>query len=254
MRTANANSLKTQAWRKPRPLYYGKDFSATPKIKSFTNKIIEGFERSRLIAEVNYQVGFRDAKKRHSKVINMCDRANATGEDVYVKEVSNYMGEIVKRKEIKAEQIVDELAKIAFTKTGTPFMKEGDTDANLKVNVKDKLKALDMLAKWLGLYEKDNKQKAASTQLLQIAFIGADKVAQVQEQTKQINEFNKTKSIWDKSMKKKSVKVAKKLSEFSNSAQNIIEAEIEKIETPRENIEKVAESKLQPRQRLSDLD
>ena len=31
-----------------------------------------------------------------------------------------------------------------------------------------------MLAKYLGLYERDNKQKVADTKVLQIAFVGAD--------------------------------------------------------------------------------
>jgi len=79
------------------------------------------------------------------------------------------MGSVVKDKGITPEQVVDEIASIAFNNDG-----EFSSNSKLKVTTDHKLKALDMLAKYLGLYEKDNKQKVADTQVLQIAFVGAD--------------------------------------------------------------------------------
>lgn len=241
-------NIKQPSTRVSKKLVYGGDFTAAPQPKRFSSTHIRKGTISRLKAEVLTQCLFRQAGEINDAK-HFYDRTIATGEDVYVKEVSDYMGEIVRRKEIKAEQIIDELAKIAFTKTGTPFVKEGDVDANLKVNIKDKLKALDMLAKWLGLYEKDNKQKAAQTQLLQVAFIGSDKLEKVTAQNEQIVEFNKS-SIWDGAMEKKSKKIKKNIGAGVDKAmRSIIESEIEKIPTPKSVVKLVADNKLLPRQK-----
>lgn len=83
------------------------------------------------------------------------------------KELEYEMAEVVKAQNITKEMIVEEIATIAFCK---------EEEEGKKIHPAVRLKALDMLAKWAGLYEKDNAQKLAGTSLLQIAFVGADKV------------------------------------------------------------------------------
>ena len=200
---------------------YGADFSLSPFRYHSANKV----RKSNLVRfqiEAQRTTGFHVDFKTSHRIDCLPDRWDVTGEDFFKKEVDSFMGEIVKKKEIKAEQIVDEIAKIAFSKTGTPFLQEGDDERLLKINIKDKLKALDMLAKWAGLYEKDNKQRAATTQLLQVAFIGSEKVDQLEDQNASINE-QKRRTIWDKEMEEKKEEIL-----------NVIE----KTATPKEVLQK----------------
>lgn len=213
-----------------RSILYGANFSASP-FKWHSAKWLKRSNLKRINIETQNAVLFRRGGINRGELNHFTDRRFANGEDVFKQEVNKFMGEIAKRKEIKAEQIVDEIAKIAFSKTGTPFAPEGDVDGNLKVNIKDKLKALDMLAKWLGLYEKDNKQKAANTQLLQVAFIGSDKIEKVTKQNELIAEHN-TNSVWNEEMEEKK--------------EAILDA-IDKTDTPKEVLERVAFGGLKPR-------
>lgn len=213
-----------------RGITYGSNFSSSP-FKWHSAKRVSKSNLMRYSTEARNLISFHRSRKNWMTFIRTTDRRNINGEDVFRKEVSEFMGEIVKRKEIKAEQIVDEIAKIAFSKTGTPFASEGDVDNNLKVNIKDKLKALDMLAKWLGLYEKDNKQKAANTQLLQVAFIGSDKIEKVTKQNKLIAESN-AQSVWNEEMEEKKERILDTL---------------DKLDTPKEILKKVAEGELLPK-------
>lgn len=214
-----------------RSIIYGSNFSLSPFSHHSANMVRKS-NLVRFYVEAQKTARFHTEEKAWHKLVYLPDRWEVTGEDFFKKEVDSFMGEIVKKKEIKAEQIVDEIAKIAFSKTGTPFLQEGDDEKQLKINIKDKLKALDMLAKWVGLYEKDNKQKAANTQLLQVAFIGSEKVEQVANQNASINE-QKRKTIWDKEMEEKKEAIL-----------NIIE----KTATPKEVLKKVAKGEIKPRQ------
>lgn len=67
---------------------------------------------------------------------------------------------------ITKERVVAEIAKLAFGK------RLGEATNFVRDDIK--LKALDMLGRWIGLYERDNAQKIANTQLLQITFVGED--------------------------------------------------------------------------------
>lgn len=88
-------------------------------------------------------------------------------QNIYLEQAREHMAEIVEKKNITPEMVVEEIAQIAFNS-------EGMFCGKMVVSTKDKLKALDMLAKWLGLYERDNKQRAANQQVLQVAFVGKD--------------------------------------------------------------------------------
>lgn len=88
-------------------------------------------------------------------------------QNIYLEQAREHMAEIVKKKNITPEMVVEEIAQIAFCSTGA-------FQDSMKVSTKDKLRALDMLARWLGLYERDNKQRAGQQQVLQVAFVGKD--------------------------------------------------------------------------------
>jgi len=67
------------------------------------------------------------------------------------KEIHRLRAERSDRTQVKADAVVNELAGIAFGKLSK------------KPSYSNKLTALDLLAKHLGLYEADNKQKAPIT-------------------------------------------------------------------------------------------
>lgn len=132
-----------------------------------------------------------------------------------------YMDMITKSAKITPEMLVEEIAKIAFTKDGMPFANEGDYNGKLNVSIKDKLKALDMLSKWAGLYERDNAQKsaAAASQMLQITFIGSDVVDEVQKKRQRIAELS-SETIWDAETAEKTSKALANAIEQTNEAIN----------------------------------
>ncbi len=103
--------------------------------------------------------------------------------------VEKLQQEISKRTEITADMVVNEIAKLAFSnqqdyiedgndikdiskidrdkaaavesiQTTTSTTKDGTTTVSVKIKQHSKVQALEQLAKHLGLYEKDNKQKA----------------------------------------------------------------------------------------------
>lgn len=88
---------------------------------------------------------------------------------------------------ITPEEIINEIVKVAFAKDDKPLSKETEQGETIVFSAKDKLKALEMLARIFGLYEKDNAQKAANNQVLQIAFVDANYA----EQAKQLEVKNK---------------------------------------------------------------
>lgn len=115
------------------------------------------------------------------------------------KEVSN----CVESKGITKEQVIEEISLIAFNRSGLC--------SSLEITTRDKLKALDMLSKWLGLYERDNAQKASQNALLQVAFVGnealSNEVKSVLERESLLED-----SIWnDESMPKLESKTMDKL-------------------------------------------
>lgn len=75
--------------------------------------------------------------------------------------------EICKMHGITEEQVVKEIASIAFQKSS-------EVEREERAHPAVRLRALDMLARFLGIYEKDNAQKLANTQLLQIAFVSPE--------------------------------------------------------------------------------
>lgn len=75
---------------------------------------------------------------------------------------------------VTREQVLGEIASIAFSDVEHSAIK---------------LRALDMLARHLGLYEKDNAQRLANQQVLQIAFVGpglAKESAELVEEAKKV--------------------------------------------------------------------
>lgn len=126
---------------------------------------------------------------------------------IYRKEIEERrkeMSDVVKSKNITKEQVVEEISKIAFS--STTFIGE-----NIKIGASDKLKALDMLSKWLGLYERDNAQKASQNALLQVAFVGNDALPNEVKATLERESLLKD-SIWsDESMPKLESKTMDKL-------------------------------------------
>lgn len=109
----------------------------------------------------------------------------------FIEEEMKKMSKLAEQKGITPEQVIDELSAIAFNNTG--FF-----GTDIKVTADHKLRALDMLAKYLGLYEKDNKQKAPETQVLQIAFVGADAASQAVVKAEEIREAKSEENSVDK--------------------------------------------------------
>lgn len=117
------------------------------------------------------------------------------------------MGDIVESVGVTPEQVVDELIQIAFNSSG-----EFAGNAKVKVTTDHKLKALDMLAKYLGLYEKDNKQKVADTKVLQVAFVGADYAETQILRAKEIAEVKEVSAVdGNKELEKRNDEILKKL-------------------------------------------
>lgn len=180
---------------------YGKDFKGNllapysktkPHFVKFVEAIEARRERATLINLFNFNQGFLT----QTKDIARFDRFS-----LYEREIIPILGEVMKEKGITAEQVIDELAKVAFSETEKPFKEQG---GDLKINSKDKLKALEMLAKFLGLFEKDNAQKAAANQMIQIAFIGNDKKAEIAALNARNDELTKTSIFDNKSLAEKS--------------------------------------------------
>lgn len=140
--------------------------------------------------------------------------------DLYERELIPALGEAMKQKGITAEQVIDELSSIAFSKTDRPFI---ENDNDLKISSKDKLKALEMLARFLGLFEKDNAQKAVSNQMIQIAFIGDDKKEAIANLNERNNELTKDSIFDDENLKKKSKELLEtQFVNFGSPAGNIV--------------------------------
>lgn len=204
------NTIKSVKLSGGSPSRIGLDFSASP-LNHLSGRSVARFEESdakcQKFAREYVRNGFNSAEAcrkagyavKHGKVATI---STIPQRAVYhIEKELEVMSKIVKSKDITPEKVVDEIASLAFNLSG----RVGD----VKVEAKDKLKALDMLAKWLGLYEKDNKQKVADTQVLQIAFVGADKVDDMQKRARKIKEAKQT--IWDKSLVEKGKEVKTKI-------------------------------------------
>lgn len=116
------------------------------------------------------------------------------------------MAEIVKAKDITKEMIVEGIADIAFR----------SDESEKPIHPAVRLKALDLLAKWVGLYEKDNAQKLAGTSLLQIAFVGADRLDVREAQMKQV-EGVEVKSKPSKKLKALESEIKDKIGEVASA-------------------------------------
>lgn len=106
------------------------------------------------------------------------------------KRISERQAELEERSKVKADDVINELAKIAFSDIGKIFtydnkilevtqmdeeqtraiqavevneLREGDMTIGTtkKVKMYDKIRALEALGKHFGIFEKDNKQKSA---------------------------------------------------------------------------------------------
>lgn len=75
----------------------------------------------------------------------------------------------IETRRLNADEVIQEIAKIAFQDIKDSSNKN---NKSLYVTTAEKLKALDMLAKHFGVYEIDNKQKAAQNQILQVMWLG----------------------------------------------------------------------------------
>lgn len=204
------NTIKSVKYSGGSPSRIGLDFSASPLNHLSGRTIIkfkESDEKCQKFAREYVRNGFNssDACRKAGYAIksdNVATISTIPQRAVYhIEKELEVMGKVVKSKDITPEKLVDEIASLAFNSDGRV--------GNIKVEAKDKLKALDMLAKWLGLYEKDNKQKVADTQVLQIAFVGADKVDDMKKRSQKIKEAKQT--IWDKSLQSKGKEVKAKI-------------------------------------------
>lgn len=157
-----------------------------------------------------------DALRRAEKVARgeWCGQDRFINRSKFNEEISDIglgfeMAEIVRAQDITKEMIVEGIADIAFRSD------EGEKPIHPAV----RLKALDLLAKWVGLYEKDNAQKLAGTSLLQIAFVGADRVDLREAQMKQVegvevsSKPSKALKVLEKDIKDKITEVASAVSD-----------------------------------------
>lgn len=85
--------------------------------------------------------------------------------------MQEYMVNKLAKQGINVKDIIDEISLIAFDRKGY-ILDDKTGEANMKINTTEKLRALDMLGRHMGIYDKDNRQKAANSNILQIAFIG----------------------------------------------------------------------------------
>lgn len=156
-------------------LILGKDFTASPIGNHKHPGVEKSFERGRVFAKA-YAQTFNTSEACRVAGLPTTKKGGPQGQpkdkyDYLVKEEMEKMGEVAALRGLKPEQVIDELMQIAFNSSGDFAGNE-----KMKITADHKLKALDMLAKYLGLYEKDNKQKVADTKVLQVAFVGADYV------------------------------------------------------------------------------
>lgn len=206
------NTIKSVKYSGGSPSRIGSDFSASPLNHLSGRTVIkfkESDEKCQKFAREYVRNGFNSAAACRKAGYAVKSGKVATISTIpqravyHIEKELEIMGEVVKSKDITPEKLVDEIASLAFNLDGRV--------GNIKVDAKDKLKALDMLAKWLGLYEKDNKQKVADTQVLQIAFVGADKVGDMQKRAEKVKTAKQT--IWDKSLQSKGKEVKAKILE-----------------------------------------
>lgn len=179
--------------RREKSVKVGKDFSSFPTgIRDLTRNYV--VDKAKLDRRIERHVIEGKRLRRREKII-YSDK---------IKEVQREMSNIVESKNITKEQVVEEISKIAFSSTGLI----GDS---IEIRASDKLKALDMLSKWLGLYERDNAQKASQNALLQVAFVGGDMLSNEVKATLE-KESLLEDSIWnDDSMSKLETKTKAKL-------------------------------------------
>lgn len=130
----------------------------------------------------------------------------------YMEKEKQRMADLIDYKGITRERVIDEISEIAFCKTGI-------TQNGLDVRAETKLKALDMLAKWMGLYEKDNAQKAPQTQMLQIAFVGKDMVKHEKQKLLKQKEIT-SKTIWDSKLEEKEKETKAKMPLINEETKN----------------------------------
>lgn len=169
----------------------GKDFSHRPGGGFCPSIISKTYEKGELFAK-EYVKSFNAvtaAKTLGYKITEQRRKSNSVSRPhkkfaYQIEKEMEKMGEIVKSQGVTPEQVIEEITQIAFNSDG-----EFCSNPAMKITTKDKLKALDMLMKYLGLYERDNKQKVAEQQVLQIAFVGADAVEE------QIRQVQKQKEI-----------------------------------------------------------
>lgn len=200
--------MSSGGWRKANRRREGRDFTFAPANFRTTKS---GNVLSPLLRRAA-KYSINDALMRAKKVADGCWK----GKDRFInrpkqEEISDIalgfeMAEIVKAKDITKEMIVEGIADIAFR----------SDESEKPIHPAVRLKALDLLAKWVGLYEKDNAQKLAGTSLLQIAFVGADRVGLREAQLKQV-EGVEVSSKPSKKLKKLENDVKEKIVEVASA-------------------------------------
>lgn len=182
----------------------GKDFKHSPFANHKVARIKDKEERAKLFAKNYILNGFNVTLAGYEVGLNKYVKTNRYGNllrtkqwlkryDFAVREEMLRMGNIVRFNGINEIDVINELSKIAFNETGN--LTEGN-NKGIKIKTDHKLKALDMLAKFLGLYEKDNAQKTAETQILQVAFVGEDRIESQEKHIKKTKNL-KENSVWE---------------------------------------------------------
>lgn len=192
-------------------LILGKDFAASPIGNHKHSGVEKSYERGRVFAKA-YAQTFNTCEACRAAGLPMTKKGGPQGQpkdkyDYLVKEEMQRMGELALSKGLKPEQVIDEIMQIAFNSEGSFVGND-----KLKVTTDHKLKALDMLAKYLGLYERDNKQKVADTKVLQIAFVGADHAEAQLLNAKAIAEAKEVSAVeGNEELERRNVEILKKI-------------------------------------------
>lgn len=204
---SSKNGLKG-GWRKSNRRREGKDFTHFPK----TFRATSGGKVLTPVLQRISRYSIDDALMRAKKVAD----GEWKGQDRFInlsrqEEINDIalgfeMAEIVKAHDITKEMIVEGIADIAFR----------SDESEKPIHPAVRLKALDLLAKWAGLYEKDNAQKLAGTSLLQIAFVGEDRVDLREAQMRQV-EGIEIKSKPSKKLKKLESNIKNKIEEVASA-------------------------------------
>ncbi len=192
-------------------LIIGKGFDASPIGNHKHSGVGKSYERGKVFAKTYVQT-FNMCEACRVAGLPMTKKGGPQGQpkakyDYLIDEEMKRMGELALSKGLKPEQVIDEIMQIAFNSEGSFVGND-----KLKVTTDHKLKALDMLAKYLGLYERDNKQKVADTKVLQVAFVGADYVDAQMLKAKAIAEIKEESVVeGNEELEKRNDEILKKI-------------------------------------------